>query len=156
MAVRTDKLQATYAGNLESVVLSVDVENGAVTTIGALVDGEREIVQGGAPVDVLTDEILLIKSPEVLYEKDKGILDFINKANKPARAYHYAVGDIVTVTDTVITGTSVKDKYLIPENGSNKLKAANDLTGKTRFAAQVIWKGKLFGVASTAYKVLKH
>ncbi|WP_405168525.1 hypothetical protein [Paenibacillus sp. FSL H3-0286] len=157
MSVRLDKMQATYSGNIESVLLNVDLENGAITTIGGLVDGKREVVHGATPVNVSAEEVLLVASPEIVYESDKhNILDFVNKAGKPARAYHYAVGDTVTITDNMITGTSVKNQYLIPENGSAKLKAVATLTDTTRFAAQVLEKVKLYGEPATRYKVLKH
>lgn len=154
MAVNLDKSQAIYAGNIESVVFTTDVQNGAITTLGAMATGEREVVQGANPVDVTEDEILLVYTPEVLYETGKGILDFVNKAGIPARAYHYTVGDIVTVTDDMIDGTSAVNQYLIPVNGSNKLKTAADLSSGTKFAAKVIEKRKLFGKAATSYRVV--
>ncbi|QWU13394.1 hypothetical protein SAMN04487895_10360 [Paenibacillus sophorae] len=157
MSVRLDKMQAIYGGNIESVLLNVDLENGAITTIGGLVDGKREVVQGATPVNVSIEEILLIASPEIVYEAEKhNILDFVNKAGKPARAYHYTVGDTVTITDDMIDGTSVKNQYLVPENGSAKLKAVADLSGDARFAALVLEKVMLYGEPATRYKVLKH
>ncbi|MDY8023389.1 hypothetical protein [Paenibacillus polymyxa] len=157
MSVRLDKLQATYGGNIESVIGTKDLKNGAITTIGGLVAGQREVVQGATPVDVTVDEILLVASPEIVYEKEKhNIHDFINKAGERYRAFHYAIGDTVTVTDDMITGTSVKDQYLIPVNGSEKLKAAADLSGGTRFAARVLDKVKLYGEPATRYKVIKN
>lgn len=156
MSVRLDKLQATYGGNIESVIGTKDLKNGAITVIGGLVTGQREVVQGATPVDVITEEILLVASPEIVYEKEKhNILDFVNKAGERYRAYHFTIGDIVTITDDMITGTSVVGQYLIPANGSEKLKAAADLSGGTRFAALVYEKTKLYGQPATAYKVVK-
>ncbi|MWV44964.1 hypothetical protein GRF59_15180 [Paenibacillus sp. HJL G12] len=155
MAIRKDKMQSVVAGNIESVVLAADTQNGQVVTLGSPVVGERELVNGVAPTDVVTQEIVIISSPEIVYEAGKGILDFVNKAGKPARADHFTVGDNVTVTDDVIDGTSVVDKFLIPVNGKTKLAHANDLTGGTRFAAVVIGKGKVYGQPATTFRVVQ-
>ena len=60
MAIRTDKLQATYAGNIESVVFDKDVQNGEIGVLGSHVG--RETVQVATPTDVTKDEILIIAS----------------------------------------------------------------------------------------------
>lgn len=156
MAVRLDKLQATYAGNIESVKASVDLKNGEFVALGARVEGERELFQAGAPTDVETQEVLLVASPELTYESGTTILDFVNKAGKPARAYHLYVGDIITVTDDVIDGTSVVGQYLVPQNGKTKLAPAADLSDGTRFAAQVIEKTTIYGQPATAFRVVKN
>ncbi|MBD8839480.1 hypothetical protein IFU39_16835 [Paenibacillus sp. CFBP 13594] len=153
-AVRLDKLQAVYSGNISSVKSALEVDNGRVVVAGSLVSGQRELYNAATPTAVATDEILLVASPEVTYEAGAGILDFTNKAGKPARAYHLTVGDIVTVTDVNIDGTSVVDQYLIPVNGSDKL-APSATLGTTRFVAKVISKGTLYGQAATVYKVVK-
>ncbi|MNH66538.1 hypothetical protein D3C73_185710 [compost metagenome] len=152
MAIRTDKLQATYAGNIESVVFAKDVQNGEIGVLGA--QAGRELVNAAAPTDVTKEEIVIIASPEVVYKKEETLLDFVNKANKAARAYHLTEGDIITVTDDVIEGTSVVNQYLVPANGKTKLVPAADLTGGTRFAAKVIEKGKLYGQPATAFRVV--
>lgn len=156
MSVRLDKVQATYNGNLESVITNVDLKNGAVITIGGLVDGHREAVIGATPTDVAIDMPLLVASPEIVYDSNKhNIHDFINVKGKPLRAYYYTLGDIVTVTDDMLDGTSVKNQYLIPVNGSSKLKAVADLSDNTRYAFMVLEKVKLYGEPATRYKVVK-
>ncbi|WP_211749687.1 hypothetical protein [Paenibacillus sp. Marseille-Q4541] len=155
MAIRKDKMQSVYAGNITSLLLSADAHNGQVFVVGDPVAGEREVFKGVAPTDVLTQEIVVLTSPEVLYERKQHITDFVNIANKVARADHYTVADIITVTDDVIEGTSVVGQYLIPANGKTKLVPAANLTGGTRFAAQVIEKTKIYGKAATAYRVVK-
>lgn len=86
-----------------------------------MVTGERELYNASAPTDVATQEVVIISSPEIVYEAGKGILDHVNKAGKPARGDHFNVGDTVTVTDDVIDGTSVVDQYLVPANGKTQL-----------------------------------
>jgi hypothetical protein len=81
--------------------------------------------------------------------------DFILKAGQVGRAYIPSVGDIFTITDNVITGTTVVGQYVIPANASLQLAAAADLTGGTRFAAKVIEKTTLYGLPATAIQVVK-
>jgi hypothetical protein len=153
-AVRLDKLQAVYSGNIESVLVGVQTDNGRHVVLGSPVSGKREVFNAATPTEVDTEEVLLIASPEVTYEAGQNILDFTNKAGSAARAYHYTVGDIVTITDDNIDGTSVVGQYLIPANGTNKLVPSATL-GSTRFAAQVIEKTTLYGQPATAYRVVK-
>lgn len=155
-AVRLDKLQAVQVGNIESIQASVDLDNGSVVVIGGLAGVGGEVVTAATPTDVKNEEILLVASPEQVYDNPReGILDFYNKAGERARAFHFTVGDIVTVTDNMINGTSVVGEYLIPANGSNKLTAASDLSDETRFAAVVIAKEKIYGEDATVYRVIK-
>lgn len=160
-AVRLDKLQAVYVGNLASVRVGADTDNGRITTLGALEAANREVYAATKPTDVTKDEILLIASPELTYLNDDLIVNFTNKAvqedgrpGKPARAYHYTVGDIVTVTDDNIDGTTVVGQFLIPKNGSDKLTVSATDTD-TRFLAVVIEKTKIYGYNATAYRVVR-
>lgn len=155
--VRLDKVQAAYNGNLESVVHNADMANGSVVMLGGLVAGERELRQVVAPtaLKAAEEEILLVASPEVNYsplEKDE---DFVNKANKAARAYHLSVGDIFTVTDDMISGSSVVGQFVGAIDG---LKLGASATAPTtRFSGLVLEKTTLGynGAAATVIQVLK-
>lgn len=156
--INLDKLQAVYAGNIESIkYASAALENGRVGVLGNLVSGETEAYEFVTPTDVTTEEVLLHASPEVLYEAGKQIGDFELAAGKIGRAYHLTVGDVFTITDDAFIGSSVVGQYLIPQNGSFQLTAAADLTGNTRLALQVIEKGTLGydGNAATTVRVVK-
>lgn len=155
MAIRKDKMQAISAGNISSLLLSADALNGQVFVVGDPVAGEREVFEAEAPTDVATQEIVVISTPEVFYERNKHITDFVNPAGSIARGDHYTAADIVTITDDVIDGTSVVGQYLIPANGKTKLVPAADLSGATRFAAKVIEKTKIYGKDATAYRVVQ-
>lgn len=153
--VRLDKLQATRAGNIETIVASVDLDNGSVVAISGLAGNGGEAVTASAPTDVQTQEILLVASPEVVYDERQQIYDFYNPAGSPSRAYHLYAGDIITVSNNMIDGEAVVGQYLIPQNGSTKLVPAADLSDNTRFAALVIAKEKALGVDCTVYRVIK-
>lgn len=153
--VNLDKLQATKAGNIESIVADIDLDNGSVVTIGGFADMGGEVVTATAPANVEEDEILLVASPETVYDEREQIYDFYNPKGYRGRAFHLYVGDYVSVSTNMIEGTPVKGKYLIPQAGQTKLAVADDLTDGTRFAAQIVDLERKMGVDMVVYRVLK-
>lgn len=114
--VRTDKMMATDVRSmLESVKYmgagstATAIDNGNVVKLdGSLMTGEREIKKGVTPAanDAL-DAIVLIASPEVMYDERKRNLDeFQNEAGKVCRGYHLHSGDIFSVTKDALDGVS--------------------------------------------------
>ncbi len=115
--VRTDKLMGTDVRSmLESVKYmgsgstETAIDNGNVVKVdGTLMTGELEIKKGVTPAatDAL-DSIVLIATPEVMYDERKRNLDeFRNDAGKICRGYHLHSGDIFSVTaDAVAFNTN--------------------------------------------------
>lgn len=114
--VRTDKMMATDVRSmLESVKYmgagstATAIDNGNVVKLdGSLMTGEREIKKGVTPAanDAL-DAIVLIASPEVMYDERKRNLDeFQNEAGKVCRGYHMHSGDIFSVTKDALDGAA--------------------------------------------------
>lgn len=114
--VRTDRLMATDVRSmLESVKYmgagstATAIDNGNVVKLdGSLMTGEREIKKGVTPAanDAL-DAIVLIASPEVMYDERKRNLDeFQNEAGKVCRGYHLHSGDIFSVTKDALDGAA--------------------------------------------------
>lgn len=158
-AVRLDKVQGSKTGNLVSIKDATNaLQNGMVAMVGALVSGEREVFTAVQPVTakLTTDAVVLIASPEITYNAGETVINFVNSAGAVCRGYELVKGDIVTITDNVISGTTVLNQYVIPQNASNQLAAAADLTGATKFAAQVIEKTTLYGQAATVIRVVKN
>jgi hypothetical protein len=156
--VNLDRVLATSVGPIYSVYHDAELQNGYVCNLGALKSGERELYAVATPATASlgTEEIVLIASPEVMYNAaTDDVRAFAITAGDAARAYGLKVGDTVTITDAVLTGTTEVGKYLVPANASLKLAAAADLTGATRFAGKVIEKGTLNGEASTTFRVIK-
>ena len=89
--VNLDKLQAKSNGNIESVVASVEMKNGALIALGTQVAGERELLNVLAPAK--DKELLLVAVPEVKYDESLDQLDMSIQAGKPMRAFHLTVGD---------------------------------------------------------------
>lgn len=141
--VRLDKVQASYNGNIESVVHTANVDNGSICNLGDLVIGETELRALATPATatLATEEVILIASPEINYETGKGLKDFTNVANKPMRGYHLTKGDIVTITYAGITCLAndipVKGNHVIQADGSLKLTESAAI-GATSFAGRII------------------
>lgn len=113
--VRTDAMAGTdVRGQLVSVkymgtngATPTAIENGNVLKIGALMTGEREIYVGGAvAANDKIDDIVLIASPEVVYdERKRNLDDFVNEAGKACRGYHIHSGDTFSVTAEALSGS---------------------------------------------------
>lgn len=110
--VRTDKMFGTdnRAGVVSVRYQPSDtmtaVDNGNVVKLGALETGSREIYKGLTPAanDALKD-IVLIASPEILYDEHKHNLDeFQNEAGAIARGYYLHTNDIFSVTKDALDG----------------------------------------------------
>jgi len=98
------------SGTTESPYVKTEtaIDNGNVLKVGALMAGEREIFEGTAPAanDALTD-IVLIASPEVMYDERKRNLDeFENVAGKACRGYRLHKGDIFSLTKDALDGVA--------------------------------------------------
>lgn len=111
-----------------------EIENGNVLKVGALKDGEREIYVGSdVAADDSLDEIVLVASPELMYdERDRNLDDFINEAGYPARGYRIHNGDIFSVTIEALDGAeepAVGDVVELADG--TKLSVAAAATGAT-------------------------
>lgn len=114
--VRTDNMYGTdvRAGLVSIQYMGADgktptaIENGNVLKVGALKSGEREVYVGGAVAanDKIGD-VVLVASPEVMYDERKRNLDeFINEAGKNCRGYRLHTGDIFSVTKDALDGAT--------------------------------------------------
>lgn len=148
--VRLDKMQAIYAGNIESVKFfdasdqPASIENGHVVTLVGLLEGEREIKKGVAPATT-SDDIVLIAGVELMADQTvtHGLDEFENPADKPFRAYHLYEGDIFSVSHNALTliGTApVVGNFVAVQPGSTKLKEydATSLPADAAFVGKII------------------
>lgn len=112
--VNLDKLQATSNGNIETVIATKALGNGALVALGAPAAGHREAMVAVAPAN--DKELLLVAAPEVKYDESLDQLDITTKADTPVRAYHFTVGDkyqaeqslfaVTPVVGDVVTGNA--------------------------------------------------
>lgn len=147
--VRTDRLMGTDVRSmLESVKYmgagstATAIDNGNVVKLdGSLMTGEREIKKGVTPAasDAL-DAIVLIASPEVMYDERKRNLDeFQNEAGKVCRGYHLHSGDIFSVTKDALDGVAAPAVGNVVElKAGTKLNVAASATGGSTVVGKII------------------
>lgn len=135
--VRTDKMFATdNRAGLVSVRYQpgdsmTAIDNGNVVKLGALEDGSREVYKGVTPAvgDNIKD-IVLIASPEVMYDEHKRNLDeFQNAAGDIARGYHLHTNDIFSVTKEALVGETPAVGSVVELTAGTKLNVVSSATG---------------------------
>ena len=110
--VRTDKMFATdNRAGLVSVRTEAAIDNGNVLAIHGLEEGSREVYVGVAPITGDTiNNIVLVASPELMYDEHKHNLDeFQNAAGSIARGYRLHSGDVFSVTKEALVGEPAID-----------------------------------------------
>ena len=102
--VRADLVSVKYMG--ANGQTPTDIDNGCVLKVGSLMKDEREIFVGSnVAADTDLNEVVLIASPEVMYDERKKNLDeFINEADKACRGYRIHSGDTFSVTKDALAG----------------------------------------------------
>ena len=131
-----DKVLSSYNGNIESVLIhnaggteKVSVPNGVFVTLDGLAGIGREVKKAVLAEDA-TEDVLLVASPEVMYETGADIGEFINEAGEVARAFRLADGDVISLTaDLLADGAepAVGDVFGVGAGG--KLEEKTDDSG---------------------------
>ena len=131
-----DKVLSSYNGNIESVLIhdaegteEVSVPNGVFVTLDGLAGIGREVKKAVLAEDA-TKDVLLVDSPEVMYETGADIGEFINEAGEVARAFRLADGDVISLTaDLLADGAepAVGDVFGVGAGG--KLEEKTDDSG---------------------------
>ena len=147
--VRTDNMYGTdvraalvsikYMGSNGSTPTAI--ENGSVLKVGALIEGEREVYVGGAvAANDKVEDVVLVASPEVMYDERKKNLDeFINEAGKACRGYRIHSGDIFLVTKDALTGKETPAVGNVVELAAGtKLNVADSATGGSTTIGTII------------------
>lgn len=133
-----DKLQATTNGNIETVVGSVDLHNGAPIALGdaLFATDEHELEVMEAVVPSATKEVLIVGAPEFYYDETKDQLDFVTPTGETMIAYHMTTGDKVTIEQTHFAVTPTKGA--IVTGGANYKYVVNDGTARTTFIVEAL------------------
>ena len=139
--VRTDNMYGTdvRAGLVSVRYMGADgatpteIENGSVLKIGELIAGEREIFKGAAVAsDDTLAEIVLVASPEVMYDDRKKNLDqYINEAGKNCRGYHFHSGAVFSVTKEALIGAAPAVGKVVELAAGTKMSVADTASGAT-------------------------
>lgn len=137
--VRTGLVSIQYMGTDGATPTAI--ENGNVLKVGALKTGEREVYVGGAvaAADKISD-VVLVASPEVMYDERKRNLDeFINEAGKNCRGYRLHTGDIFSVTKDALDGVTTPAVGNIVElKAGTKLNVADTATNDSTVVGKII------------------
>jgi hypothetical protein len=130
--IRLDKITG---GHLESIRHTAVLKNGHFVQLGDLIGEETELyaVELAAVDADLQKEFLLHATPEVDADPRKaGLKNFEVAVGDQGRAYHLVKGDVITLTDDLIDGVTVKGQFVVPQVASLKLEASPDgLQGTT-------------------------
>lgn len=138
--VRTDKMFGT---DVRSGLVSVRyqpsgtetaIENGNVVLLSGLETGSREVYKGETPAaNSAIGGIVLIASPEVMYDERKRNLDeFRNEAGDIARGYYLHKEDIFSVTKEALAGAETPAVGDVVElKADTKLNVVAAATGAT-------------------------
>lgn len=145
--VRTDKMFGTdNRAGLVSVRYQpgdtmTAIDNGNVVKIGALEEGSREVYKGVTPAaDDAIKDIVLIASPEVMYDERKRNLDeFQNAKGAIARGYHLHTNDIFSVTVEALTCAATPEVGDVVElDAGTKLKVVASATEGSTVVGSII------------------
>lgn len=147
--VRLDKVKSVRGGNIFDVVSDEVLENGMIGVLGELVDGEREVRKLAKPQDLEKGEIVLVASPEIMYDEykrtDGALSKFKIEAGTVARAYTLAPTDIVSVSKDLVealAGDVVKGNVVTAKVGSYKFEEKASATTE-KFVAKIIGTEKI-------------
>lgn len=133
--LRLDKIK--NSDHVVSVKISEELIPGNVVKLGNLVDGEREIFEGATP-GVITEDVVLLTTPFFSYSEGDHKKDFKLKANSVNRAHVLEKGDVITVSEDVISGSAVKNQYVIQQASNAQLKANASQVETTTLEFKVI------------------
>lgn len=143
--VRTDNMSGTtVAKDLASAKFYngaelADIENGNVVTLGAYLDGERELKKATAPTAATKlRDLYLVATPEVVKDKTYyGLGEFINKKGEAIRCYRLTAGDIFSVSEEALDGDAAVGS-LVEAQASTKLKVVETATSGSTTVGKIM------------------
>lgn len=138
--VQLDKILSGANGNIESVVVYTDdtvadklkdYTNGVFVVTKGLEKGNREAKKAFLAKGDETD-ILLVHSPELMYDEKKKLRDFKLGEGEVARAYRLATGDIISFTEDLLPAGVAVDMEVAIKDGK-LVKASEQSSAKLVF-----------------------
>lgn len=154
--VRLDKIAGTNTGSkLIAFQAPSDFDNGQVFMAEDLVSGEREqftVIQP-ATANISAKSVYLAASVETTYLAGQTITDFFTPNTTAGRGVLLSQGDIVTITNNVISGVTVVGQYVASQNASYQLVASATLP-TTKFIGKVIGTDTIYGQAASVIEVI--
>lgn len=163
--VKLVQVKARRIGNTYTVRATEALQNGFVGVLGDIEAANPDVRALQKPATAnLGESLVLVANTAIIYDNARlGSDQEVNyemEANEAVRAYEISAKDVVGISREGITtiavgGAAVAGNYLIPENGSWKLKeitkADYDLLGtKPAFAAKIVREDSVGGALSVA------
>ena len=139
-----DKVLSSYNGNIESVLIhdsegaETSVPNGVFVTLESGLAGKGREVKRAVLAQDATEDVLLVASPEVMYEAGADIGEFMNEAGKVARAFRLADGDVISLTEGLLAEDSapaVGDTFVVGAGGK-LVKAGEETDAVVKFVVR--------------------
>ena len=147
--IRLDKIGAN--NHVYNIKLGVDAKNGNVVGLGSYAEFD---VYNGTTIGALTELPIFLAEEFLNYTGYEAEEDFALKTGKVVRGYQLERGDIVTVTDDLITGSGIAVGNLIEATTALKIaKVATPTTG-ARLSFRVLEKDFLNGLTASVLEVL--
>ena len=118
------------------------LDDGYVCKLAGLVTGERDLYTVTAPADITADDVVIVVGAEVYIDADGFRVPKHNKTkwtyagDRPVRAYRPRTGMRFLISNTAISGTAVKDQYIVTQDSDFGL-AASATAGSGRVVFQV-------------------
>lgn len=143
--IRLDNMAGTTDGRkLKSVVFNdgtddAAIGNGLLVAIGALLSDERELHEAVAPAaNTPIGKLAIIATPELMYDaKKKNLVDFVNEAGVPARAYVLTADDEFGVTADALSAVPTVGS-IIEAQADTKMNVVATLTAGSTQIGTVI------------------
>lgn len=148
--IRTDNLTGIYDGaKLRAVKYNngtayAEIDNGMPVVLDAYLGGDVwKAVKPTAGDTTANAKLCIIATPEIFYDYERPLDEFVNPADEPARAYVLEPGDIFSVTADVLDDTPNKTDKGFLEAAAGEwhvTAAATTTTGQvtTEAAAELI------------------
>ena len=139
--VRTDNLAGIDVGkNLRAVkyhngTAYAEIDNGMPVVLDAYLGGDVWKAVKPAAGDC-TGKLCLIATPEIFYDRERPLNEFVNEADREARAYLLEVGDIFSVTADVLDATPVAGTKAYLEAAAGKWHVA-EAASRTESSATI-------------------
>jgi len=131
-----ENMASTKLGSLlRNAQQATAIENGSLVVLGDLVSGETDLYESGA-VTANTDVVYLVDGVELITSEEttKGLDDFENEADKAFRVRKPMVGDVFSISESMITALA-NDQVVegnvaeTPATGNKLVEAASATAG---------------------------
>lgn len=147
--IRLDKIGAN--NHVYNIKLGVAAVNGNVVGLGSYVEAD---VYNGTTIAALTTLPIFLAEEFLNYDGRTQETDFTLASGSIVRGYLLERGDVVTVTDDLIDGSSIVAGDLIEASTQLEIKKVATPTTGARLSLRVLEKDALNGATASVLEVL--